>query len=282
MQWLAGIALTLVVFAAAGCTADATQAQRDASIAAMRRDGAPVDALRGHLRDRTVIVLSGASIYEGSRDDGSQHLTILGRFAFGTGSLLSDDGYVLTAAHCVEDHEPCYVIFRHKNRFPFVRARRIWVGDANDKTRDVAVLKIDFREKLSAFEWADDHDLMTGAPVMLAGHREGDDRFLLTLAAGKVIDANLRETTGDGPPVRAVAVDIPARRGDSGGPLLTADGRLIGIMRGWESPLLGLAKKRIALRPEPAWIDQIIARDRASRAQPSTSAAKRLATLEGR
>ena len=265
MRWLAGLMVAGIAASGLGCTADATQAQRDGSVAAMRRDGAPVEALQGHFRDRAVIVLSGASIYEGSKDDGSQHLTILGRFAFGTGSLLSADGYVLTAAHCVEEREPCYIIFRHKDRWPFVRARRVWVGDPNDKTRDVAVLKVDYKEKLPALQWADEAELAEGAPAMLAGYREGDDRFLLTLAAGKVLDANLRQTSGDAPPVRALAVDIPARRGDSGGPLLTADGKLIGIMRGWESPLLGLAKKRIALRPDPEWVQQIIAQDRAER-----------------
>ncbi|MBD0338524.1 MAG: trypsin-like peptidase domain-containing protein [Thermoleophilia bacterium] len=152
----------------------------------------------------------------------------------GSGFVATEDGYVLTAAHVITTAGPAvdpgdvrparevFVGFRDGDRVP----ARIVGWDVFD---DVAVLKVDpARHALSPVPLGDSSQVLVGEPVAAIGSPFGAENSLATgivSATGRTIPT----LTSRYSIVDAIQIDAPINRGNSGGPLFDARGRVIGI-----------------------------------------------------
>jgi 2-alkenal reductase len=151
--------------------------------------------------------------------------------AQGSGFVVSPEGYLLTSAHVIStasDDGPTrvaqrvYVAFRDNDR---VEAEIVGV-DLND---DVGVLKLDPDDHaLTTVPLGDSSKVVVGEPVAAIGSPFGNTD---SLAVG-VVSSNRRSIpslTSRFTVVDAIQTDAPITHGNSGGPLLDARGRVIGI-----------------------------------------------------
>ena len=151
--------------------------------------------------------------------------------AQGSGFVVSPEGYLLTSAHVIStagDNQPAriaesvYVAFRDNDR---VEAQVVGV-DLND---DVGVLKLDPDDHaLTPVPLGDSSKVVVGEPVAAIGSPFGNTD---SLAVG-VVSSNRRSIpslTSRFNVVDAIQTDAPITHGNSGGPLLDARGRVIGI-----------------------------------------------------
>ncbi|GLU32379.1 DegQ family serine endoprotease [Trinickia caryophylli] len=132
----------------------------------------------------------------------------------GSGFILSADGYVMTNAHVVDDADTIYVTLTDKREF---KAKLI---GADDRT-DVAVVKIN-AASLPTVTIGDSDKVRVGEWVVAIGSPFGLDN---TVTAG-IVSAKGRDT-GDYLPF--IQTDVAVNPGNSGGPLIDMQGRVIGI-----------------------------------------------------
>ena len=147
----------------------------------------------------------------------------------GSGFVLGDDGEVVTNAHVVTTGEGAkikrasevYVSFADRNE---VRARIVGF----DPFSDVALLKIDPDGlKLRPLKLGSVRGLSVGAPVAAIGSPFGEDRSL-SIGVISALDRSIESLTGFATP-GAIQTDAAINQGNSGGPLLDAAGRVLGI-----------------------------------------------------
>jgi len=161
-------------------------------------------------------------------------VTVINRSGFssgsGTGFFVSDEGYLVTNNHVVENGSDIYIIYSEGGIVP---ARLI--GTAPDF--DLAVLHVD-RFVPAIAEWGDSGVLPLGAPIIAIGSALG--RYQNTVTGGILSGFN-RELGGlQG----LLQTDAAINHGNSGGPLINLAGQVIGIntmvVRGGPSEAVGL------------------------------------------
>lgn len=147
----------------------------------------------------------------------------------GSGFVVSDRGEVATNAHVVTVGERAgsrlaekvYVRFADRNQ---VEARIV----GTDRFNDVALLKIDPKDlDLVQLRFAPGADTRVGDPVVAIGSPFGEEQ---SVSEGVVsaLDRSIQSSSGFDT-VDAIQTDAAINRGNSGGPLLDARGRVIGI-----------------------------------------------------
>jgi S1-C subfamily serine protease len=252
--WLAAL---LSVLVGGGCAHLATPEEKEVSY--RRFLSAKVDGkdLGEFLAQRSAIIIAGAEpvVVATRQHDVDIRLQPVEKdgFDLGSASEITADGYFLTAAHCVR-RRPLYLLLPMPASERITPARLVW--SPPDSSCDIAIIKVDFDSLRPAFAIAEDGDLKPGADVVTAGANG--------LAAGKVLGASeavvANEPSGL-PEVQAILHSAPLAEGDSGGPLATLDGKLLGIEVLARGLWLGTSQG-IALRPDPVWLRKVIARDR--------------------
>ena len=140
----------------------------------------------------------------------------------GSGFIISDDGYILTNHHVVEDAD------RVEVRLPGDRQdyRAEVVG--TDPATDLALLKIDARESLPVIPLGDSERIRVGEWVMAIGNPYIWDHTLtvgVVSAKGRQLPGMGRDTSFD----NFIQTDAAINFGNSGGPLLNLRGEAIGI-----------------------------------------------------
>jgi 2-alkenal reductase len=151
--------------------------------------------------------------------------------AQGSGFVVSSQGYLLTSAHVIStagEGRPTrvakrvYVAFRDNDR---VDAEVVGV-DLND---DVGVLKLDPEDHaLTAVPLGDSSKVVVGEPVAAIGS-PFDNRDSLAVGVVSSSNRSIPSLTSNFNVVDAIQTDAPITHGNSGGPLLDARGRVIGI-----------------------------------------------------
>jgi len=137
----------------------------------------------------------------------------------GSGVLLHPDGFVVTAAHVVEDAEAIEVLW--KSGFS-AKATVLSMS----RSEDIALLKADGVPKGAVVAKLGDSDaLVPGKAVFAVGAPMGLEH---TLTAGVV--SGLRENPEKGfAPRKLVQTDVAINHGNSGGPLFNMAGEVVGI-----------------------------------------------------
>lgn len=145
----------------------------------------------------------------------------------GSGFLITREGHIVTNAHVVGSM--ISVTFRSEhagNRN--LPAKLIAVCPA----KDVALLKVedDFLDELGDFEpmsFGDDNDLQQTQPVVAIGYPLGRERIKFT--AGVVSGYESPESEDSSSSQSYIQVDAALNPGNSGGPLVAANGKVVGI-----------------------------------------------------
>ncbi len=253
----------------AGCSHAITPQERRASFAAnaaTQIDGQPAGA---YLLARTAILVGGVQVSPVVSTDGAPEKIKVGvqerdRLGFGSATAIDARGYLLTAAHCVTT-EPVYLFFGdHRTTGRFEHARVVWRGDPDKREADVAILRIPHRLD-AVLGWSG--DFKTGDGVLAAGlDYDEASNFETGCVAGTVTKIDRRASAA--PAFEFVYHETPLHGGDSGGPLTTTDGKLIGINTGAGSLRIGPFRWLVARaeRPDVAWLRRVIEDDYAKSA----------------
>ena len=139
--------------------------------------------------------------------------------ASGSGFIFSDDGYILTNFHVVEDSSSITVAMYDGKTYD---AKLIGYDESND----VAVLKIE-AQNLVPVVLGNSDQVNVGDSVVAIGNPLGELTFSLTSGA---ISAKDREITmSGGSTMRLMQTDCAINSGNSGGALFNLYGEVIGI-----------------------------------------------------
>ena len=139
--------------------------------------------------------------------------------AAGSGFILTEDGYILTNYHVVENSNSITVAMYNGDTYDATL-----IG--YDESNDVAVLKVD-AEGLSPVVLGDSDTLNVGDSVVAIGNPLGELTF--SMSEGIVSCVN-RAINVDGTPFNMIQVDCSINPGNSGGPLFNSYGEVIGIV----------------------------------------------------
>ncbi len=137
----------------------------------------------------------------------------------GSGVVIDTEGYIITNNHVVAGATRVNVELSDGQ---LIRDARV-VGV--DPLTDIAVLKIDVGG-LEAAQWGDSDELQVGDPVLAAGSPFGLAR---TVTAGIVSAKGRRGVVQDLNYQDFVQTDAALNPGNSGGPLVDLDGKVVGI-----------------------------------------------------
>lgn len=139
----------------------------------------------------------------------------------GSGSLIDNQGHILTNFHVVENATKMTVSFGGDKVYPAT-----YVG--GDPDTDLAVIKIDTPPAgLSVVPFGDSDKLVVGQKVLAIGNPFGLDR---TLTTGVISGLQRPIRARNNKPIdAAIQTDASINPGNSGGPLLDKFGRMIGI-----------------------------------------------------
>ena len=139
-------------------------------------------------------------------------------YSVGSGFIFDRAGYILTNAHVIDN--AAKITVRLNNGDEYTAAL---VG--TDEETDLAVLKIDAGRELSALKLADSENVRVGDWVLAVGSPFGLSR---SVTAGIV--SHVKRETPDGSTFqRFIQTDAAINRGNSGGPLVSLSGEVIGI-----------------------------------------------------
>lgn len=138
----------------------------------------------------------------------------------GSGSVIDNEGHILTNYHVVEDARKVTVSFGGDKVYPATVVGK-------DPDTDLAVLKIDPPAGLPVVPLGDSDRLAVGQKVLAIGNPFGLDR---TLTTGVISGLQRPIRARNGRPIdAAIQTDASINPGNSGGPLLDKYGRMIGI-----------------------------------------------------
>ncbi len=140
----------------------------------------------------------------------------------GSGSVIDQEGHILTNDHVIADARQLLVDFGNNRVF---RARVV----GRDPDTDLAVIKVDNvpRDLLRVVPFGDSDQLMVGQKVLAIGNPFGLDRTLTTGIISGLQRPIYSQATGR--LIEAIQTDASINPGNSGGPLLDSHGRMIGI-----------------------------------------------------
>jgi len=173
-------------------------------------------------------------------DRGDQPFDAPPQIAGGTGFIVSEDGYILTNNHVVEDANEITVYTLDRKEYSAEL-----VG--TDPTTDVAVIRIDPESDLTTMSFGDSDDVAVGEWVMAVGNPGfggASQQLDYTVTAGivsalgrplQIIQRELQRDPDVGPDLAAYGIenfiqtDAVINPGNSGGPLVNLQGQVIGM-----------------------------------------------------
>ncbi len=142
----------------------------------------------------------------------------LGYF-WGTGIIMSEDGYILTNQHIIAGTDKAVIILPDDTEYP-----ALLVGE--DAQMDLAVLKID-ADGLHPAVFGDSRELSVGDSVVAIGNPLTDS--LSGTMTNGIISAIDRSVSLNNHPMTLLQTNAALNEGNSGGPLFNMYGQVIGV-----------------------------------------------------
>ena len=136
--------------------------------------------------------------------------------SLGSGFVISEDGYIVTNNHVVQNASDIQVTFTNGLK---LEAELI----AFDNETDLALLKVDTTDKLPSLEFGDSDSAKVGSWVMAIGNPHGLGGSVtagIVSARGRMLGGRYDDF---------IQTDAAINRGNSGGPLFNLDGEVIGV-----------------------------------------------------
>lgn len=140
-------------------------------------------------------------------------------YAWGSGVIMTEDGYIITNQHIVSERDSATVILTDGREF-----EALLIGE--DVQTDLAVLKIE-AENLPAAEFGDSDALCVGDEVAAIGNPLGET-FSGTMTNG-IVSAINRHMDSNGRRQSLLQTSAAINEGSSGGALINMYGQVIGI-----------------------------------------------------
>lgn len=138
----------------------------------------------------------------------------------GTGVVIDPRGYIVTNYHVVDGVREIQVTLASEDKYV---ARLV----DRDAETDLAVIKIDARDKLQVITIGTSSDLMAGESVIAVGNAYGYEHTVtrgIISALHRAVQVSDAQYYDD-----LIQTDASINPGNSGGPLLNIDGEMIGI-----------------------------------------------------
>ncbi|HUF61618.1 MAG TPA: serine protease [Verrucomicrobiales bacterium] len=251
-----GVAGLLAILLAPGCTT-------------VEKGADKVEPASRMMRHRYTFVLRGVVVEEVSLRGDTLHLALRqtpgteGKSSFGSAAPVASDGYFLTNHHVIEREldEDLWIVMLREGGPVQERARVVW----SDQEADLALLHAPVYTP-DYFRWtATGEPVGRGAWILQGGFLTGVRSEL-----GGSVGRMKRPFVPDAPGSVGSAFHYSAsvRRGDSGGPVVDENGRLIGINSQWTLNGAFLRdgwRGGKGVRPNVAFLESVIAGDRVQR-----------------
>lgn len=138
----------------------------------------------------------------------------------GSGVVFTTDGFIVTNNHVVEGLSEVYVCLYNDN----VYKAQVW---ATDEQTDLAIVKIDAEEELTAVTIGDSDKIRKGDTVFAIGNPTGELKG--SVSAG-IISYTKRTEKINGITMDLIQTDASVNPGNSGGGLFNEYGELVGIV----------------------------------------------------
>ena len=145
----------------------------------------------------------------------------------GSGVIISNDGYIITNNHVVEGAEKLSVTLNNNKNYEATVIGR-------DPSTDIAVIKIE-EKNLPSIVWGNSEDVRIGQWVIAVGNPfDLTSTVTAGIVSAKARNINLignRNSSEEVFPVESfIQTDAAVNPGNSGGPLLNANGEVVGIV----------------------------------------------------
>jgi S1-C subfamily serine protease len=138
----------------------------------------------------------------------------------GSGFVVDTEGLIVTAHHVIAGATRAHVVL------PNGAALEVSGIVAADPAHDVALLRVDARGDLRAVTLGDSEVMRRGDRVFVLGSPQG----LELTATDGIVSAPVRRSPGGR---ESLQITAPIFGGSSGGPVLTAEGEVIGVARSY-------------------------------------------------
>ena len=136
----------------------------------------------------------------------------------GSGFVLSEDGYIVTNYHVVEDSNSIEICMYDGTTY-----QAEYIG--GNETNDIALVKVDAKN-LPPVTIGSSSDLIVGDQVAAIGNPLGELASTLTVG---YVSAKDRIVTSEGTQINMLQTDAAINPGNSGGPLFNMYGEVVGI-----------------------------------------------------
>lgn len=184
----------------------------------------------------------------------------------GSGAIISEDGYIITNNHVIANANQIEVSLPDGRHYP---ARIV----SRDPATDLALLKVNTSEHLPYLEFGASDSLRVGEWVLAIGN---PFNLETTVTAG-IVSArprNIDLQSGRVSMESFIQIDAAVNPGNSGGPLVDLDGRLVGINTAIASPTGSFAGYAFAI-PETI-VEKFLAKAKPTGEQTAKGDVKRV------
>ncbi len=142
------------------------------------------------------------------------------RLSLGCAVPITDDGYFLTAAHCVDKAGSAILVVNTEKQLVRLPARVIWTAGKNRKQPDLALVHARVRP-FASVALVEIGSLKNGAHVYTSGlGAGGSPNLVFGQSGGRILDIQPIRRGGAGAIWRQFYHSAPLAPGDSGGPVI--------------------------------------------------------------
>ena len=150
-----------------------------------------------------------------------------GSASAGTGIIVSENGYILTNKHVVEGSSDISIVTNDGNSYDNIKII------TTDPLSDIAILKISNAKGLKAAELGDSKALNIGQQVIAIGNALGEYDGTVTSGIISGVGRTVNASSDDGATKETltdmIQTDAAINSGNSGGPLVNAQGQVVGV-----------------------------------------------------
>jgi S1-C subfamily serine protease len=148
------------------------------------------------------------------------YFSVYPREGAGSGTIIREEGYVLTNFHVIEGADKIQVALSDGSKYPAEL-----IGTAPE--HDLAIIRIKSDRSFRPLKFGNSDDIEVGQKVYAIGNPFGLNS---TLTTGIISAIGRPLTTESGIVIEnVIQTDTPINPGNSGGPLIDTEGRIIGI-----------------------------------------------------